>query len=438
MKRDVFVLSFINKIFNKKQESLILENLTKGRINLNSKSDAIKQLKIIELTEEDLGIIHALKPLVIENIKHSIDIFYKNLEHEPSLAKIINDNSSIERLKKSLRTHISEMFDGVIDQSYIDKRLKIAQVHVRIGLGTKWYLAAFQGLLSTHIKIIEEKVGDSNEKIKCIYALSKLFSFEQQLVIEAYDEGVAAIKEKYLNAQKELKEIVSDATQNLAAISEETSASFHEIVGQTSEIVRLANVGTELSSYAEKQAHAGKEQMSNQLVNMGNIQNSSMVIAQDVEELLDTSKKMQGVINLITNIADQTNLLALNASIEAARAGEAGKGFAVVAGEVKKLAEQTKSSVVDVSNLLRNVESHVNKLTITLGEIGTVVKVGNNGLVDTDKQFEYILSSMTKSKTQNNDIEEELKSFENTINELKLAFEQVVEESDKLSNLVVD
>ncbi len=55
--------------------------------------------------------------------------------------------------------------------------------------------------------------------------------------------------------------------------------------------------------------------------------------------------QVANVANQVQAIAAQTNLLALNGTIEAARAEEAGKGFAVVAGEVKALAEQTRSAI---------------------------------------------------------------------------------------------
>lgn len=429
------MLTYLKEVLGRKENVKVLEQISDGEINIDPKSDIMKQLKIIDLTEKDLGLIRALKPIVGEHIDDIVDTFYKNLENEPSLTKIINDNSSTERLKKTLRIHINEMFEGIIDQKYVDKRLKIAHIHVKIGLGTKWYLGAFQGLLSSHINAIEKHIKDPEERLASIHAVSKLFSFEQQLVIEAYDEQVASIQKDYLDKQKELQMSISNATQNLAAISEETNASFHQIVNQVGEIVRLANKGAQLSNDTEKQAHAGKEQLNIQLTNMENIQKASMVIAQDTKELLHTSNEMQDVINIIKNVADQTNLLSLNASIEAAHAGEAGKGFTIVANEVRKLAEQTKESVVDVGKLLNDVEVKINKLTETLSEIGAVIHIGNDGIVQTDKQFEEILSYTIQTKAQNNDIEKELEKFENTLNELKGAFEQVTYEADRLSNL---
>ena len=40
-----------------------------------------------------------------------------------------------------------------------------------------------------------------------------------------------------------------------------------------------------------------------------------------MEEIMESSKKIEGIITLMNDIAFQTNLLALNASVEAARAG---------------------------------------------------------------------------------------------------------------------
>ncbi|MBY6269617.1 globin-coupled sensor protein [Parageobacillus thermoglucosidasius] len=405
----------------------------RGDISITKGSEIEKQITMIGLTEKDLHIINAIQPFVIENINFIVDRFYKNLENELSLLKIINDHSSIEKLKKTLRQHIMEMFNGRVDASFIDKRIKIAHMHVKIGLPTKWYMCAFQDLFLALMDIIQQNIINKEDCFLAIRAVSKILNLEQQLVLEAYAAESERLKEAVEEQKQLVRNNVASASQNLAAISEQTNASFQQLISQSNEIVSLAQNGTKLSLSAQERAEKGKEHMHKQALIMSNIYSAVDDISNDVHILLEISNQMQEIVGIVTGIADQTNLLSLNATIEAARAGESGRGFAVVAGEVRNLSEQTKNSVSKVSSLIQNTQKQVEKLTKSLDKIRTEVKNGNQNMQETEKRFEQILDTMAETMQQNNKIETELISFVNVIDELGKAFEEVSLSADKLT-----
>jgi len=76
--------------------------------------------------------------------------------------------------------------------------------------------------------------------------------------------------------------------------------------------------------------------------------------------------EIEGILELINDIADQTNLLALNAAIEAARAGDAGRGFAVVADEVRRLAERSKAAAGQIATLVEGAQAQSSETVMAL------------------------------------------------------------------------
>ncbi len=89
-----------------------------------------------------------------------------------------------------------------------------------------------------------------------------------------------------------------------------------------------------------------------------------------MDSIVDSSKQITQIIDLIDGIAFQTNLLALNAGVEAARAGEAGRGFAVVANEVRALAQRSAEAARDIKGLISGSAQHVEMGVHLVGETG--------------------------------------------------------------------
>lgn len=404
------------------------------KMDIQSGSEIGKQITMLHFSIEELHVIKNLQPFVEENIDEIVNLFYKNLSLEETLLTLINNNSSVDALKKTLKSHILEMFSGIIDDNYFLKRAKIAQMHVKIGLQTKWYLCAFQNLFIAMIEIIEKNIYEKELYYSNVKALSKLFNLEQQVVLEEYDKEISRIKTKLDEQAEQTKIQVVNSTENLASISEQTNAAFHELHIHCTEMVGIANDGRELSAIAEERAQNGKFQISRQDSNMKNVHEAVQIISNDIEELLKITKEVQGIIDIVTKIADQTNLLSLNAAIEAARAGEDGRGFAVVADEVKKLSEVTKKSVLNIAHLILTTVSKVEKLSASLDLINQSVQDGEQIMKQTDICFEQILQSMKETQKNNEHSQEEINVFANVVYELGKAFEEVALSADRLAS----
>ncbi|HHY74465.1 MAG TPA: globin-coupled sensor protein [Bacillus bacterium] len=409
----------------------------KGKLDISQYPELKRQLQFIDLMEEDLELIIALKPLIAENIDWIVDRFYKGVTKQPNLIEIINKHSNVDRLKQTLKVHLTELFNGEINAEFIMKRRRIAHVHVRIGLQSKWYMSAFQDLANSLAKLVENHLANREESIKAINTINKLLNIEQQIVLEAYDEEIERIRQEHENQKDSIRKRISITSEELAAMAEETSAAIKQLTIQAENMASFAKYGTDLTNKAEVYSEVGKSQMDIQNQNMNTISEYMATIMLDTKNLLEISKQINEIIEIVKNTADQTNLLALNAAIEAARAGEYGKGFSVVADEIRKLANQTKDSTNHVTAFIARTNMQIESVVTSVEKVNLLVEKGIDDMTKTDSHFIEILEAMKETKNQNCKIQRELETFTQVFKEIETASTEVAYSTDDL-NLIIN
>ncbi|MGG2063317.1 globin-coupled sensor protein [Bacillus sp. S14(2024)] len=428
------MLSLFKKESSQTKEKSIKEK-SKGQtvtFLVPTDSDLAVQMEMLHVAKEDLQIIKVLQPFIYEQLDWITKKFYENITKQPHLIHIIEKYSSVQKLQATLKKHIEQLFSGNIDEEFIQRRVQIARRHVKIGLHRKWYTSAYQELFRSIIKILEEKFTKIEDFSCAVHVLNKLFTLEQEIVLTAYEQEYEAIRKKHEQEKEAAQMTISHIAQELAAVSEETGASIQQLTTQSENIIDIAKTGTSLAIQSEQKATQGKQQLHIQNQRMESMQGNMQTIIQDTQELLVISKKINEIIDIVKSIADQTNLLALNAAIESARAGEFGKGFAVVAGEIRKLSEQTKESISNVTKLVEKTNEQITHVSSSVEQINNLVSEGTNSMNETDNYFEEIVNDMFNSKEQNQKIESELELITHVIKTIEDASAKMALTADNL------
>lgn len=143
-------------------------------------------------------------------------------------------------------------------------------------------------------------------------------------------------------------------TEEIVGRAQETALTTEQIAANAE---RAAQVAAEVRS----ESVAGRAEVDQGLQQISNARHDAQTASEMMSKLQEKSRRIHVITEVINEIAARTNLLALNAAIEAARAGEHGRGFAVVAGEVRQLAQRTKSATDDIGVMVREINEEAER-----------------------------------------------------------------------------
>ncbi len=147
-------------------------------------------------TVDDARRIVRVAGLLEPSLPGLIDDFYDEIQRHPDALKVINGGpAQIERLKQSLRGWIRELFVGVYDDAYIQRRWRVGWRHAEIGLDQVFTNAAlsrlrtglFRALRTAWLEAVtsepDERPGSFDETIQSI---NTLLDLDLAIIEDAY------------------------------------------------------------------------------------------------------------------------------------------------------------------------------------------------------------------------------------------------------------
>lgn len=276
--------------------------------------------------------------------------------------------------------------------------------------------------------------------------------------LSATSENVFQSASDFSNSSKDLLNSSSSITSSINNANELSLNTVKLTENQTKSIQKMKTIMNDLSDRIQEQKTKVKNvsQIIKTLTSKGSEGTERLSnLSLNFEKIIQSSKQITGITQMIKSIAVQTNLLSLNAAIEAARAGEAGKGFAVVANEVFKLAEETARSIRNIDSLtlennreitevaeslkssvkvIQSVFSDILSLQNTIASISTHIENEISTNIEVNKEADSVRFISEEVLVLINEVKENLNIIANNIKTVNSMADKTYKGSEKLNS----
>ncbi len=154
-----------------------------------TEDDITERKKLVDFTDEDAQQLVLCEAVIAEALEDIVGEFFAALGGNFEVQAIIGDLQTLDGLRCSLSEYVVELFTGTYGEAYVRKRMRIGEVHQRMGVTPKHFISAVRTLQSSVVhRLWAVADADADLTEKRTEALSKIMAFDTVVVLETYVE----------------------------------------------------------------------------------------------------------------------------------------------------------------------------------------------------------------------------------------------------------
>jgi methyl-accepting chemotaxis protein len=218
---------------------------------------------------------------------------------------------------------------------------------------------------------------------------------KMSVIVEELFKSIETIVSK-MRSQSELLALTFDAFDTTTLSLEQVDTIIEKAKG--------------LSSHLQKETAKGRDAL--------------VQTRESMKTILESSEKMVRIITTIEDISEQTNILSINASIESTHTSGGGKGFAVISKEIRKLANSTKTSSLEIRQMIEDMIQKTKKQSGLVEVVFNIFTQINSYIEETNETNKNIYNISKKGVIQG-------REMQTAINALSAVAKEIISSSDK-------
>lgn len=151
--------------------------------------DMAEMRRFAGLTDGDATLLGEMKPTLEKHADQMVVDFYTNLDQHEHLRTLLDAQPGRrEKLGVHLRAWIVSLATGSYDTAYLERRYKIGERHVEVGLDPRWVIGAMSFCRSMVAPMMASEFSDTAVRLPREMALNKVMDLDLNIMLQSYDD----------------------------------------------------------------------------------------------------------------------------------------------------------------------------------------------------------------------------------------------------------